>query len=464
MWHCCAWKSLIRYLGTAANSLVDVFNAVARDRNVHLTYVIPISDNGGSSSELIRFVGGPSKLRSASSHPNPALTDDCYVGVGDIRSRLVRLIPDPNGDEERTALKALFEYRLTKDPIKARAEWLDIVEARHLLWTFISSQKRELIRSMLNTLNLEIVKRARPSSVFNFAEASLGNMFLTGARLFTGSLESAIYLLRIISAIPEPVSVLPAINSNFTHHISARLADGSQITGQVAISHPSIPATASFSSPAGSIIPNPDESDRIEDASLPGSLPILRRQHIAFSKDDHAVPDLPARIERIWYINPYGHKISPVVNPDVVAALNKSSTVIYSIGSLFTSLIPSLILRGVGNAIAERHVRHKILILNAKNDRETGPSTQPMTAKEYINAIVRAMVENGAPQAPVGTFVTHLLYLQGDGVPVVDVPGLTALDIVCVKVMAKGGGEKQDGMARYDNAALQGALEAIIDS
>lgn len=33
---------------------------------------------------------------------------------------------------------------------------------------------------MLNTLNLEIVKRARPTSVFNFGEASIGNMFLTG--------------------------------------------------------------------------------------------------------------------------------------------------------------------------------------------------------------------------------------------------------------------------------------------
>ena len=77
-------------------------------------------------------------------------------------------------------MKTLFEYRLSSDPIKARAEWLDIVEARHLLWTFVSSPKRELIRSVLNTLNLEIVKRARPTSVFNFAEASIGNLFLTG--------------------------------------------------------------------------------------------------------------------------------------------------------------------------------------------------------------------------------------------------------------------------------------------
>jgi len=45
--------------GSAANSLVDVFRDVALDKKCHLSYVIPISDNGGSSSELIRMFGGP---------------------------------------------------------------------------------------------------------------------------------------------------------------------------------------------------------------------------------------------------------------------------------------------------------------------------------------------------------------------------------------------------------------------
>ena len=52
--------------GSAANSLVDVFNQIIVKNNCALTYVIPISDNGGSSSELIRVFGGP--------------------GIGDVRS------------------------------------------------------------------------------------------------------------------------------------------------------------------------------------------------------------------------------------------------------------------------------------------------------------------------------------------------------------------------------------------
>lgn len=54
--------------GSAANNLVDVFSAVRDSKHCLLSYIIPISDNGGSSSELIRIFGGP--------------------GIGDVRSKL----------------------------------------------------------------------------------------------------------------------------------------------------------------------------------------------------------------------------------------------------------------------------------------------------------------------------------------------------------------------------------------
>ncbi|KAH6840751.1 hypothetical protein B0I37DRAFT_357606 [Chaetomium sp. MPI-CAGE-AT-0009] len=454
--------------GTAANSLVDVFNKIVEKRRCQLNYVIPISDNGGSSSELIRFVGGPS--------------------VGDIRSRLVRLIPNHEDDKEMSALKVLFEHRLDADPLRARSEWLDIVESRSLLWGFISSPKRELIRSVLNTLNLEIVKRARPPNVFDFASASVGNMFLAGARIFTGSFESAIYLLSMICSIPPSVSVLPAINSNFTHHISAGLRDGSTIAGQVAISHPSAPTALPDDMEVAPALTAADH-DRIEDANLPGSLPALRRPNIAFSKEDEE--DLPARIERLWYINPYGHEIAPTANPKVVDALAASDTVVYSIGSLYTSIIPSLVLRRVGQALGgggsegasttatanatTTTIRRKVLILNGKLDRETGPAADPMTARDFVAAIARACVESRRPDL-VGRdevlrdYVTHLVYLDDrgwSGGPAVDVEELRALGIECVRVTGKvvlGGGAERRPEVRYDETALGEALEAIIDS
>jgi hypothetical protein len=48
------------------------------------------------------------------------------------------------------------------------------------LWMNVSTAKKELIRSVLNMINFEILKRLRPSSTFDFSSASIGNLFLTG--------------------------------------------------------------------------------------------------------------------------------------------------------------------------------------------------------------------------------------------------------------------------------------------
>ncbi|KAF2196046.1 UPF0052-domain-containing protein [Delitschia confertaspora ATCC 74209] len=452
--------------GSAANNLVDVFKAVQNHKKCPLSYVIPISDNGGSSSELIRVFGGP--------------------GIGDVRSRLVRLIPDDpdHDDSEKAAIKVFFNHRLPKDRHAAKKEWLSIVEAEHPLWSNISSAKKELIRSFLNHVNMEILKRLRPSSTFDFSSASIGNLFLTGARLFSGSFESAIYLLSSICSVPPSISVLPAITTNFTHHIAAGLSNGLQITGQNAISHPIsqpsplLPLSNLDGNPYSSTATSDTEEqetekhDKIEDANLPGSLPSLRRPQILFSKSSSSSSDLPARISRIWYINPYGQEIRPPANPKVISALNSAQAVIYSIGSLYTSIVPSLILKGVGEALADPKIRFKILILNSTNDRETGPRETPFTAVDFVGAVAKAAVYSQSTSASMGagekevrkeewkSYVTHLIHLTGPQTPVVDKEELSTLGIECIKVY----GRRADGenWVRYDEKALVQALEVLM--
>lgn len=453
--------------GTATNILVDIFNGLREARGCELSYIIPISDNGGSSSELIRVFGGP--------------------GIGDIRSRLVRLIPHSDSNADMSATKALFNHRLSSDPDAARVEWLDIVEGRHVLWTAMSSEKRELVRSFFNTVNLEIVKRARPpSSTFNFGRAAVGNLFLTGARLFSGSLESAIYLLEKICEIPRSTKVVPAINTNFTHHISAGLADGTVITGQNSISHPAEPTALPDS--GGNVMGGPtvttaaqmpgdteEDPDLVEDANLPGSLPTLRKQYINFSKTHEE--DLPARIQRAWYINPYGHEIRPRANPKVVSAIERAGVVVYSIGSLYTSLVPSLILRGVGKAIRESHYANKVLILNSSNDRETGAKDFQFSAWHFVRAIVAACEESQGEfhhdgendnsqeiaelreKGEVTKYVTHLIHLEGEGTPMVDKADMVSFGVECIRVYGR---KSDDGVLRYDEAGLTRALEVVV--
>ncbi|RCI15251.1 hypothetical protein L249_6555 [Ophiocordyceps polyrhachis-furcata BCC 54312] len=420
--------------GSAANSLVDVFEHVREASGSSLSYVIPISDNGGSSSEIIRVFGGP--------------------GIGDVRSRLVRLIPD-SGDAETLAIKHLFNHRLPAAADDARSEWFDVLEARHALWATISSPKRELIRSYLNNFHLEAVRRMRPGSRFNFSRASLGNLFLTGARLFTGSFEAAIYLFASICALPDRVAVLPALETNFAHHIAAGLRDGSVITGQNDISHPSSPLQMGHDD-------DDDDDQGVEDANLPGSLPALRRPAIDFCKDGE--DDLPARIDRVWYINPYGHEIHIPANPRVLDVLSGAETVIYSIGSLFTSVIPSVVLRGVGDAIANPRVRNRVLILNGTNDRETGPSTDRLTAVGFVAAIAGACADSrGLPrprECEFWHYVTHVLYMQCPGAPEVDRQRLAQLGIDSTRIY--GTRDEQGRGGRYDGKALGQALETIV--
>jgi 2-phospho-L-lactate transferase/gluconeogenesis factor (CofD/UPF0052 family) len=477
--------------GSAANSLVDVFEAVRANKNCPLSYVIPISDNGGSSSELIRVFGGP--------------------GIGDVRSRLVRLIPTSPPSPEKLATSSLFNHRLSANSaVDAAAEWQLIVSGTSDLWQGISSAKKELIRSFFNLLNLEILKRARPSSTFDFTSASVGNLFLTGARLFSGSFESAIYLLSSICTIPDgEVRVIPSINSNFSHHIAAGLANGEVIVGQNNISHPAV-ATALDMPTVSSDLPHAhrsrhslDHGEEFEDANFPGTLPTLRQRNIKFSKDEDE--DLPAPIERVWYINPYGQEMLPPANPRVVSTIQHAQAVIYSIGSLFTSIIPSIILKGVGDVLRSTPARHKILILNGSLDRETGPSSRPFSAFDFVEAIARAGEQSrGHAWRPVlhasrsdetlsssvatspptrhGDFlipetathgdpprtsrdsifrqyVTHVIHLTGEGTPLVNREHLASVGIDCVKLYGR---KSSKGMMLYDSQALVGAIEAIL--
>ena len=322
-----------------------------------------------------------------------------------------------------------------------------------------------LIRSILSHLHLEILKRTRPpTSTFNFQSASIGNLFLTGARLFSGSFESAIYLLAIIGGVDESkTAVLPAIVSNFSHHISAGLEDGTKITGQNAISHPSEPTALNDRTDEQPAIIANSADTTIEDANLPGSLPTLRQPNIAFSKESEQ--PLPARIRRIWYINPYGQEMRPNPNPKAVEALNAADAVIYSIGSLYTSIIPSLILEGIGSSISNSNgPRFKILILNGSLDRETGG----YNAVDFIAAIARACEESRGYSFKDGeevlkhwwpSYVTHLLHLEGDGVPKVDKQELGRWGVECIRLYGRKG---EDGVMRYDGRALAQALSAIL--
>jgi 2-phospho-L-lactate transferase/gluconeogenesis factor (CofD/UPF0052 family) len=233
---------------------------------------------------------------------------------------------------------------------------------------------------------------------FNFRNGSIGNFFLTGCRLFFNSLAAAIFLFSSITSIREPTYVLPVINTNHTAAIAALLEDGQTLRGQCEISHPGQSQCS---------IKSLNPIDAFSKLALPNS-PLLANNdeefngNLVFSKCTEE--KLSAAIARIYYMNEYGQEIYPLPNPEVLDHLTNRTDLVYSIGSLYTSILPCLILRKVGHVIAHSpSLRHKILILNGITDRET----DGYTALDFIGTITNALNESQLIDARRKYYDTH---------------------------------------------------------
>ncbi|XP_078431597.1 maternal effect embryo arrest 18 isoform X2 [Wolffia australiana] len=311
--------------GTAFNGVSEELKKVT----TRVAHVLPVSDDGGSTAEIVSVLGGPA--------------------VGDIRSRCLRLSDESTS--EAIAVRRLLGHRLPVDPVIAKREWYEIVEGLHFLWTDVSEPYRETIRAFLVYFQNELLRRAGGS--FCFSNGSIGNFFFAGARIFFQSLDAAIFLFSRVSDIPTESLVLPVVSTNDRLTLGCELWDGSLIRGQNEISHPT----------NGLLEPIYKES---------------------------STTALPSRVKRVFYMSSEGsdllHEVFPVVNPIVLEQLRKVDSIVYAMGSLFTSICPSLVLRGIGETISSRSIP-KVLLLNGSHDRETSG----MSASDFVMAITNAL-------------------------------------------------------------------------
>ncbi|CAI8591025.1 unnamed protein product [Vicia faba] len=315
--------------GTAFNGVVeDLKNFTTR-----VAHVLPVSDDGGSTAEIVRVLGGPA--------------------VGDIRSRCLRL--SDQSTAEALAVRNLLGHRLSLDALQAKSEWYSIVEGDHVLWEGVSKPYRETIRAFLVYFQNQILCRSEGAFCFsNGRLCSIGNFFFAGARIFFQSLDAAIFLFSRVSDIPPESLVLPVISTNDRLTLGCELLDGTIIRGQNEISHPS----------GGTTVP--------------------------IKKESFSAPALPSKIKRVFYMSSEGqnllHEVFPSPNAAVLEQLYNVDCIVYGMGSLFTSICPSLVLLGIGEIISSRSCL-KVLMLNGTHDRETNG----FSASCFVTAITDAL-------------------------------------------------------------------------
>ncbi|CAG9463252.1 unnamed protein product [Pedinophyceae sp. YPF-701] len=402
------------------------FNGVAgplRDLSTRVAHVLPVSDDGGSTAEIVRVLGGPA--------------------VGDIRSRCLRLADE--SDEESRAVKALLAHRLpSSSPAAAKEEWYQIVEGDHALWEGVSEPYKHTIRAFLVHFHVNILRHS--SERFNFRNGSVGNFFFAGARTFFRSLEAAIFLFSRVSRIPEGSEVMPSILTEDRITLGAELEDPSAsgpttiLRGQNQISHPS--ATV-----------GPDGPEAVSKTATDGPL--------------------PGKIRRILYLSSEGtdreHEVFPKANPRVLQRIKEADAIIYGMGSLHTSICPSLILRGVGEEIAAREGVPKIMVLNGGPDREStysGTLGAPveMTAADIVDALICAMnrrnATKGATDHAPSKYVTCVVVPRGGGIRV-DVDRLAAMGVR--RVLEADAEPVGEGKVHYDPDSLVDAIRVAIE-
>ncbi|KAI3466728.1 hypothetical protein Pfo_023391 [Paulownia fortunei] len=354
--------------GTAFNGVVEELKKLT----TRVAHVLPVSDDGGSTAEIVRVLGGPA--------------------VGDIRSRCLRL--SDQSTSEALAVRTLLGHRLSLEAQKAKSEWYDIVEGKHSLWTGVSKPYRETIRAFLAYFQDQILRRS--DELFCFSNGSIGNFFFAGARIFFQSLDAAIFLFSRVSEIPTESLVLPVISTNDRLTLGCELWDGTIMRGQNEISHPT----------NGCMEP--------------------------INKSNSLIPTLPSRIKRVFYMSSEGsnllHEVFPSVNPTVLEQLKSVNCIIFAMGSLFTSICPSLVLLGIGEIISSRSCP-KVLLLNGTHDRETSG----FTASCFVTAITDALNRTyGDPhnclQNPPSQYI-NTIFVPKDGQIPIDIDCLAAQGI-----------------------------------
>ena len=443
-----AQPSLVIFTGGSAFNPTAYSLRQLGHRNVD--YIVPTTDDGGSSLEILRYFGGPA--------------------VGDLRSRLLRLASESTS--EARAIKNMLQHRLpgqnttvppfsttttiiaSDDPsfAVAKTEWHAILHGTHHKWTaLLSDEFKCTVLRFLHYFEQCVLDKRRQSphlGHFDYRNGSIGNFFFSGARLFFGSMAAAIFWWSRVAGIPDGSRVIPAASSypnpeqrsaieSLTVGAVIQNDQGTtyDVIGQCEISHPTVTnghgkgkdtkgtgsttaaatvdtkgtgsttaaATAATTTASTNAMATNSSGTKRLRIDVPTTTTTNNCNH---NKNHPAItsPRIMATIKNSSGLQPFdsfngritqlyhvarpsnSRVVSPPGNPKAVRSLATTDCVCYGIGSLFTSIIAGILPIGNGSAVLSNTKALKVLILNGGQDRET----YGFSIQHYVEAVYTA--------------------------------------------------------------------------
>lgn len=232
------------------------------------------------------------------------------LAVGDVRQALMTMA---HAEGRAGDIVKICNARISNgvDEAEARQEFLYYANGQHPLLQRMQPGLRDAILNYLKTFMAKI------DDGFDFRNGSIGNFILTGAHLaHNGDINTAIFVFRKLCDIEG--NVWPSSRQNDLH-LSARLNDGRLIERQDQITH------------------------------LEQALSEIGIASIALSSASGA---------------------TAVANPAVIQTIAEADLIIFGPGSLYTSILPHLLVDGIAKALAAARCP-KVFISNILNCEET---------------------------------------------------------------------------------------------
>ena len=311
------------------------------DPRIALTLVINGYDDGASTGEVRRFLGDA--LGPSDFRKNAGRAARTLGSAGDALIDLLDWrLPDPCPPAAASSLLAEAIARL-QDPM------------RHRIAAAVAAFEAE---------------RDRTDRPFAFGDCAIGNLvfaglFLAEGRRFNDAVAAYATLLGL------PAGLIANVSDGGNAHLAAIDGDGGLLATEAAI----VDARC---------------RNRVQ------SIVLLDRE-----------PPLELGAAPVTAIDAWltAHAVTPRLNPRVAARLAEASLIVFAPGTQHSSLFPSYLTDGLGEAIAANQQALKLLVTNLQPDAETADAS----AVDIVERALHYLRRRGEVPLAAPTLITHSL-------------------------------------------------------